>query len=139
MFENGKRAGAGVSVGCWKKVKPKADLKYRLIEQGVDQCPIQKMCKFYGVLRSGYCRYNNHKDIPSKDVALAEMIEQGQRIRGKIDGYRYIQLWLEETGSIYQNPKTVLRIMQKCGLLSEFRRKHWQVFVQSIHRYAKYP
>lgn len=37
---------------------------------------------------------------------------------------------------VYRNPKTVLRIMRKYGLLSEIRRKRWQSCGQSLHRYA---
>lgn len=49
------------------------------------------------------------------------MIAQCQALRGKIHGYRYIQLWLEKVKGIHRNPKTVLRIMHKYGLLSEIR------------------
>ena len=37
---------------------------------------------------------------------------------------------------IHHNPKTVLRIMKKCGILAEIRRKRkWQNLGQQIHRY----
>ena len=114
----------------------KPSLKYRLIEKCSEKYSIVNMCKFYGVSRSGYYRYIKHKDIPSKDVSLANLIAECQRARGNIHGYRYIQLWLEKTKGIYHNPKTVLRIMRKYGLLSEVRRKSRQVCGQSIHRYA---
>lgn len=94
------------------------------------------MCKFYGVSRSGYYRYLQHKGRPDKDAQLAKLIAECQSVRGKIHGYRYIQLWLEKSKGIYRNPKTVLRIMRKYGLLSEIRRKHWQTCGQAIHRYA---
>ena len=114
----------------------KPGLKYRLIEQCVGKYSIEEMCRFYGVSRSGYYRYQKHKDIPAKDAYLAIFIAECQNSRGKIHGYRYIQLWLEKTKGIYRNPKTVLRIMRKYGLLSEVRRKRWQHCGQSIHRYA---
>ena len=114
----------------------KPSLKYRLIEQCKGKYPIQVMCQFYGVSRSGYYRYQQHMDIPAKDAPLASMIAECQSVRGKIHGYRYIQLWLEKTKGIYRNPKTVLRIMRKYGLLSEVRRKRWQGCGQSMHRYA---
>ncbi len=113
----------------------KPNLKYRLIEQHADKYPIDAMCKFYGISRSGYYRYKQHKGIPSKDAALASMIAECQSTRGRIHGYRYIQLWLEKVKGIYKNPKTVLRIMRKYGLLSEVRRKRWRNCGQSIHRY----
>lgn len=114
----------------------KPNLKYRLIEQFRERYPVQDMCKFYGVSRSGYYRYQQHKDVPAKDASLASMIAECQNSRGKIHGHRYIQLWLEKTKGIYRNPKTVLRIMHKYGLLSEVRRRRWQGCGQSIHRYA---
>lgn len=93
------------------------------------------MCRFYGVSRSGYYRYLKHKDIPAKDASLASMIAECQNIRGKIHGHRYIQLWLEKVKGVYRNPKTVLRVMRKYGLLSEVRRRRWQNCGQSIHHY----
>ncbi len=114
----------------------KASLKYRLIEQCAGKYPIQAMCKFYGVSRSGYYRYLRHKDALDKNAGLADMIAECQNIRGKIHGYRYVHLWLERCKGIYRNPKTILRVMRKYGLLSEVRRKRWQACGQSIHRYA---
>lgn len=44
-------------------------------------------------------------------------------------------LWLEGQG-IHRNPKTVLRIMKKYGLLAEIRRpRKWQQMGQQVHRY----
>ena len=114
----------------------KPSLKYRLIEQCAGKYPIEEMCKFYGVSRSGYYRYQQHKDTSAKDASLASLIAECQSKRGKIHGYRYIHLWLEKTKGIYRNPKTILRVMRKYGLLSEVRRKRWQNCGQSIHRYA---
>ena len=46
-----------------------------------------------------------------------------------------MHLWLKSQG-IHHNPKTVLRIMKKYGILSEIRRKRkWQNLGQQIHRY----
>lgn len=114
----------------------KPSLKYRLIEQCVGKYSIEEMCRFYGVSRSGYYRYLQHKDLPAKDVSLAKLVAECQSKRGKIHGYRYIHLWLEKEKGIYRNPKTVLRVMRKYGLLSEVRRKRWQGCGQSIHRYT---
>ncbi|MDD4510774.1 MAG: IS3 family transposase [Oscillospiraceae bacterium] len=114
----------------------KPSLKYRLIEQCAGKYPVQVMCKFYGVSRSGYYRYLQHKNIPAKDALLANLIAECQSVRGKIHGYRYIQLWLEKNKGVYRNPKTVLHIMRKYGLLSEVRCKRWQNCGQAIHRYA---
>ena len=114
----------------------KPSLKYRLVEQLAGKYTIQEMCKFYGVSRSGYYRYLKHKDVLGKDTDIATMIAECQGNRGKIHGYRYVQLWLDKVKGVYRNPKTILRIMRKYGLLSDVRRKRWQACGQSIHRYA---
>jgi len=114
----------------------KASLKYRIIENCADHYPVQQMCKFFEVSRSGYYQYLKRKELPDRDLALAEQIAECQRERGKIHGYRYVQLWLEKKVGIYRNPKTILRIMVKYGLLSEVRRKRWQSCGQGMHRYA---
>ena len=114
----------------------KARLKYRLIEQCVGKYFIKEMCAFFEVSRSGYYRYLKHKHELPRDTALAEAITQCQQERGKIHGYRYVQLWLERHKGIHRNPKTVLHVMRKYGLLSEVRRKRWQGCGQSLHRYA---
>ena len=114
----------------------KPSLKYRLIEKCAGKYPISDMCKFYGVSRSGYYRYRQHKTTPAKDAFLAGLIAECQSARGKIHGYRYIQLWLEKNKGIHKNPKTVLRVMRKYGLLSEIRRKRWQGCSHAVHRYA---
>ena len=74
----------------------KPNLKYRLIEQSVTKYPIQEMCAFYGVSRSGYYRYRKHRNETDKDTLLAEAIAQCQQERGKIHGYRYVHLWLDK-------------------------------------------
>ena len=133
-IKNGKRVAKKFSLSRWKEVKP--SLKYRLIEQCVGKYPIAEMCLFYGVSRSGYYRYQQRKNVPEKDAMLADTIAQCQKERGKIHGYRYVHLWLEVHKSIHKNPKTILRVMRKYGLLSEVRRKRWTNCGQSIHRYA---
>jgi transposase InsO family protein len=47
-----------------------------------------------------------------------------------------VQIWLDRQG-IHRNPKTVLRIMRKYGLLSEIRRRRkYRQMGQQCHRYA---
>ena len=44
-------------------------------------------------------------------------------------------IWLESQG-VHRNPKTVLRVMKKYGLLSEIRRpKKWVQMGQQLHKY----
>lgn len=113
----------------------KTTLKYRLIKQRAGKYPITEMCAFFGVSRSGYYRYLKYIGKLDTDVLLAKMIAECQQNRGKIHGYRYIQLWLERCKGIHRNPKTVLRVMCKYGLLCEIRRKRWQSCAKDIHRY----
>lgn len=44
--------------------------------------------------------------------------------------------WLKQSEGIYHNPKTILRVMKKYGLLSEIRRRRrWQQMGQQLHKY----
>lgn len=92
----------------------KPSLKYRVIKQCVGKYPVEAMCKFYGVSRSGYYRYIHHKDKPAKDVALASMIAECQNIRGK--GHRYIQLWLEKTKGFNTPRKHTFPLLKNMAL-----------------------
>ena len=93
------------------------------------------MCRFFGVSRSGYYDYIKRMDKPDRDEALTAEIARCQEHSRKTYGYRRVQLWLEQQG-IHRNPKTVLRIMRKYGLLSEVRpRKKYRIMGQQLHRY----
>ena len=67
-------------------------------------------------------------------LPLAEKIRECQELCGKTYGYRRVHIWLERNG-IYRNPKTVLRVMQKYGLLSVIRRKKYRNYGDYLHRY----
>ena len=93
------------------------------------------MCRFFQVSRSGYYDYVHRLGGPEKDAALAEIIaEQRERSFGP---YAYRRMWLAlEKLGIHRNPKTILRIMEKYGLLSGIRRcRKWQQMGQQIHKY----
>lgn len=50
-------------------------------------------------------------------------------------GYRGMWLYLKNAG-ITRNPKTILRIMKKYGLLAEIRRRRkWVNLSQQVHKY----
>lgn len=115
-------------------MKPK--LKYRIIYTFAQKYPIQQMCRFFEVSHSGYYRYLATKDSQDKDLPLAQLIRECQSKRGKIHGYRYIHVWLAIKKQVHCNPKTVLRVMRKYNLLSEIRRKKYQMCGQQLHRYA---
>lgn len=114
----------------------KPSIKYQIIERNVGKYAIAEMCLFFEVSRSGYYAWLSRGDKTDKDLPIAQLIQCCQSKRGRIHGYRYIQLWLERTKGIHRNPKTILRIMQKYGLLSEVRRKKYRHYSQALHRYA---
>ena len=99
-----------------------------------DKYSISEMCRFFKVSRSGYYDCVKRMDMPAKDLSLAEKIRECQEQCGKTYGYRRVHIWLERNG-IYRNPKTVLRIMQKYGLLSVVRRKKYRNYGDYLHKY----
>ena len=93
------------------------------------------MCKFFGVSRSGYYDFVKRLGQPEHDIELAKRIRECQNETDKTYGYRRIWKWLNNR-DIKVNPKTVLRIMKKYGLLSEIRRcRKWINLGQQIHKY----
>ena len=99
-----------------------------------DKYSISEMCRFFKVSRSGYYDYVKRMDIPAWDLPLAEKIRECQEQCGKTYGYRRVHIWLERNG-IYHNPKTILRVMQKYGLLSVIRRKKYRNYGDYLHKY----
>ena len=99
-----------------------------------DKYSISEMCRFFKVSRSGYYDYVKRMDMPAWDLPLAEKIKECQDKCGKTYGYRRVHIWLERQG-VYRNPKTVLRVMQKYGLLSVIRRKKYRNYGEYLHKY----
>ena len=99
-----------------------------------DKYSISEMCRFFKVSRSGYYDYVSRMNIPAWDLPLAEKIKECQEKCGRNYGYRRVHIWLERNG-IYRNPKTVLRVMQKYGLLSVIRRKKYRNYGEYLHKY----
>ncbi len=73
-------------------------------------------------------------NIPAWDLPLAEQIRECQEKCGKTYGYRRVHIWLERNG-IHRNAKTILRVMQKYGLLSVIRRKRYHRCGEYLHKY----
>ena len=93
------------------------------------------MCRFFQVSRSGYYEFVHRLGRPEKDAALAEIIAEQRERSFHTYGYRRMWLVLEKQG-IHRNPKTILRIMEKYGLLSEIRRRRkWVNMGQQVHKY----
>ena len=114
-------------------MRPK--LKYTVIYHHRHEYPVQVMCQFFGVSKSGYYDFVKRIGQPEHDVDLAESIRECQRITDKTYGYRRVWKWLQDR-NVRRNPKTVLRVMQKYGLLSEIRRRRkWVNLGQQVHKY----
>ena len=115
-------------------MRPK--VKYAVIYRHREEYPVAVMCKFFEVSRSGYYEYVKRLEKPEHDADLAKAIEQCQSRTDKTYGYRRVWKWLRDR-NIERNPKTVLRVMKKYGLLSEIRRRRkWVNLGQQIHRYT---
>ncbi len=112
----------------------RTSVKYIVIYRHKDKYSISEMCRFFKVSRSGYYDYVKRMDIPAWDLPLAKKIKECQDKCGKTYGYRRVHIWLERQG-VYRNPKTVLRVMQKYGLLSVIRRKKYRNYGEYLHKY----
>ena len=86
---------------------------------------------------SGYYDFAHRLGRPEKDVALAEIIAEQRERSFRTYGYGYRRLWLVlKKRGIYRNPKTILRIMEKYGLLADIRRRRkWVNMGQQVHKY----
>ena len=112
----------------------RTSVKYMVIYRHKDKYSISAMCRFFNVSRSGYYGYVSRMNVPACDLPLADKIRECQEECGKTYGYRRVHIWLERKG-IYRNPKTVLRVMQKYGLLSAIRRKKYRNYGEYLHKY----
>ena len=111
----------------------KASVKYNVIYRHREKYSISEMCRIFGVSRSGYYSYVQRMDVPAKDLPLAEKIRECQAECKQTYGYRRVHIWLERH-KIYCNPKTVLRVMNKYGLLSVVRRRRYVRYGEALHR-----
>ena len=64
-----------------------SSVKHQVIYKYKDKYKISEMCRFFNVSRSGYYKYLNRKDIPDRDLQLANKIEECQDINHKTYGY----------------------------------------------------
>ena len=114
-------------------MRPK--VKYAVIYRHRNEYPVAVMCKFFEVSRSGYYDFIKRMVKPEQDAELVEKIKECQNRTDKTYGYRRVWKWLKDR-NIAKNPKTVLRVMKKYGLLSEIRRRRkWVNLGQQVHKY----
>ena len=113
----------------------KATVKYAVIYRHRQEYPVLVMCRLFGVSRSGYYDYCKRIGRPEPDTELAEVLREQQERCRQTYGYRRMWLWLEKQG-VHHNPKTVLRVMKKYGLLAEIRRaRKWVQMEEQTHKY----
>ena len=114
-------------------MRPK--VKYAVIYRHRSEYPVSVMCRFFEVSRSGYYGFVKRLGQRENDADLAEKIQECQNKTDKTYGYRRVWKWLQDR-NIKKNPKTVLRVMKKYGLLSEIRRRRkWVNLGQQVHKY----
>ena len=114
-------------------MRPK--VKYAIIYRHRNEYPVSVMCKFFGVSRSGYYDFIKRLGRREHDADLAEKIQACQNKTDKTYGYRRVWKWLQDR-NIKKNPKTVLRVMKKYGLLAEIRRRRkWVNLGQQVYKY----
>ena len=110
-------------------------VKYAVIHRHRHEYAVSVMCKFFEVSRSGYYDFVKRLGQSEQDAELARRIEECQNKTDKTYGYRRVWKWLKGR-NIERNPKTILRVMKKYGLLSEIRRRRkWINLGQQVHKY----
>lgn len=113
----------------------RAEIKYIAIAKNAGKYPIKDMCQFFKVSRSGYYAFLKRQGRPSKDKYLASQIQKCQEETYGTYGYRRVVIWLKRKG-IQANHKSVLRIMNKYGLLAQIRRRRkYRQMSDQLHRY----
>ena len=114
-------------------MRPK--VKYAVIYRHRNEYSVSVMCRFFEVSRSGYYDFVRRIGQAESDAELAKKIQECQDQTDKTYGYRRVWKWLKDR-NIERNPKTVLRVMKKYGLLSEIRRRRkWINLGQQVHKY----
>ena len=114
-------------------MRPK--VKYAVIYRHRNEYSVSVMCRFFEVSRSGYYNFVRRIGQAESDAELAKKIQECQDRTDKTYGYRRVWKWLKDR-NIERNPKTVLRVMKKYGLLSEIhRRRKWINLGQQVHKY----
>ena len=111
-------------------------LKYRVIERFRGKYSIKAMCDLFEVSRSGYYAWRTRQERPCKDQWLIDLIAEGQHISKQTYGYRRMQRWLYTAKNKKVNLKAILRIMRKCDLLSQVRRRRpYMRYQRALHKY----
>ena len=114
-------------------------VKYIAIYRHREKYPIRIICAFFDVSKSGYYDFIKRMNKPDRDEDLARDIAKCQELSRSTYGYRRVHIWLDRVMDIRCNPKTVLRVMNKYGLLAEIRRrKKYKHMGKQLHIYANH-
>ena len=114
----------------------RAKAKYAVIYRHREQYPVSVMCRFFSVSRSGYYGFVKRMNRRKRMLPLLKPSGNSKTNAFIPDGYRRMWQWLKGSKRIYHNPKTILRVMKKYGLLAEIRRhRKWQQMGQQLHKY----
>ena len=114
-------------------MRPK--IKYAVIYRHRNEYSVSVMCQFFEVSRSGYYDFVKRMGRPERNAELSEQIKECQNRTDNTYGYRRVWKWLSDR-NIRKNPKTVLKVMRKYGLLSEIRRhRKWMNLGQQVYKY----
>lgn len=112
----------------------KPEIKFAVIDRYKGKYPINAMCAFFDVSRSGYYAYRTRQP-GQENEALVQMIRRCHKKTDKTYGYRRVGLWLDRQGC-HVNHKRVYRLMEKYGFLSEVRRRRkYRQMQDQLHRY----
>lgn len=118
-----------------RREQVRTSVKYQVIYRHRMEYPVCRTCRFFEVSESGYYDFVRRIGRPEKAAGMAEVIAEQRELSFRTYGYRRRWLWPERQGK-HRNPKAVLRIMKKYGLLSEIRRrKRWTQMGQQVHKY----
>ncbi len=123
----------GFSAVNSKEARPK--IKYHVIYRHREQYSAPTMCRFFSVSRSGCYDFVKRLEQPDRNAALVKKIWRQEGHSDNTYGYGRMWKWLQDK-RICRIPKTILKVMKECGLLSEIRRKRkWVNLGKEAHKY----
>lgn len=107
---------------------PKGQLRaYSIIKELAACYPISLLCAIAGVSRSGYYKWLQRQQSPSRkqleDEKLKEKIVACYKEVKGIYGYPRVKVWFQQKYGIHVNHKRVYRLMRELGLQARIRRK----------------
>lgn len=118
-----------------RREQVRTSVKYQVIYRHRMEYPVCRTCRFFEVSESGYYDFVRRIGRPEKAAGMAEVIAEQRTRSFRTYGYRRRWLWPERQGK-HRNPKAVLRITKKYGLLSEIRRRRrWTQIGRQVHKY----